>query len=248
MRNQSSGDSCSGRGGIGALPWVLLALSLHAGLLAALMLGKAAPVEQLPVPIQVVLLDPSPAAASSGGQPQSVPLPVKTVQQKPKAQAAPREAVLPRPVPKSAESAEKAVTEVPAESVASSNSTPSSVSSTTTAATSGAAPAGSPGTSHQGGGGELTDAKFDADYLQNPAPAYPPLSRRMGEEGKVLLRAYVLPNGKPETVEVKKGSGSSRLDESALAAVRKWRFVPARRGAEAVAAWVLIPISFRLES
>lgn len=257
MRNQSSGNSCSGSVEISVLPWVLLAFSLHALLLAVLMLGKATPVEQPPVPIQVSLLDPSPVASPSGGQP-DVPLPVKTVQQKPEVPATPRQVVPPKPVPKPAEKpvttekpvvAEKSVAEAPAEPVASTVTSAAASSSHTTSATSGAAaPAGNPGTSHQGGGGELTDARFDADYLQNPAPAYPPLSRRMGEEGKVLLRAYVLPNGRPETIEIKKGSGSSRLDESALAAVCKWRFVPARRGTEAVAAWVLIPISFRLES
>jgi periplasmic protein TonB len=61
-----------------------------------------------------------------------------------------------------------------------------------------------------------------------------------------LLRVYVLPSGQPEVVELKHSSGSSRLDESALSAVRQWRFVPARRGSEAVAAWVVVPVSFSL--
>jgi periplasmic protein TonB len=34
----------------------------------------------------------------------------------------------------------------------------------------------------------VSQARFDADYLRNPPPPYPPLSRRMGEEGKVILR------------------------------------------------------------
>lgn len=88
--------------------------------------------------------------------------------------------------------------------------------------------------------------RFDADYLNNPAPQYPPLSRRLREEGVVLLRVYVLPSGRPEVVEVKRSSGCRRLDDSALQAVRQWRFVPARRGAQAVAAWVVVPIAFSL--
>ena len=91
-----------------------------------------------------------------------------------------------------------------------------------------------------------TQPRCDADYLNNPAPRYPPMSRRMREEGVVLVRVYVLPNGQPDVVELKRSSGSSRLDESALAAVKLWKFVPARRGAEAVAAWVVVPVAFNL--
>ena len=88
--------------------------------------------------------------------------------------------------------------------------------------------------------------RFDADYLNNPAPHYPPLSRRLHEEGVVLVRVHVAPDGSPDIVELKRSSGSERLDESALAAVRKWRFVPAKRGSETVGAWVIVPISFSL--
>lgn len=94
----------------------------------------------------------------------------------------------------------------------------------------------------------LTQARFDADYLQNPAPAYPALSRRLGEEGKVLLRVFVEPGGRPSQVEIKTSSGSPRLDAAAQEAVSRWKFVPARRGDEAVAAWVLVPIVFNLRS
>lgn len=94
----------------------------------------------------------------------------------------------------------------------------------------------------------LVAARFDADYLQNPAPAYPPLARRLGEQGRVVLRARVLPSGQAEVVEVKSTSGSPRLDAAALEAVRRWRFLPAHQGDEAVSSWVVIPISFSLEN
>jgi protein TonB len=90
--------------------------------------------------------------------------------------------------------------------------------------------------------------RFDADYLDNPAPRYPPLSRRMREEGVVLVRVYVSPNGAPEVIELKQSSGSARLDESALLAVRQWKFVPARRAGEAIPAWVVVPIAFSLNA
>ncbi len=92
----------------------------------------------------------------------------------------------------------------------------------------------------------LVPPRFDADYLSNPPPEYPMLSRRLGEEGQVLLRVRVSAEGLPLAVEVKRSSGFQRLDEAARAAVKRWKFVPARRGEEPVAAWVLIPISFTL--
>ncbi len=89
--------------------------------------------------------------------------------------------------------------------------------------------------------------RFDADYLRNPAPAYPSLSRRMGEQGKVLLRVVVRSDGIPDSVTLRQSSGSQRLDEAALEAVRKWRFVPARRGDAPISAAVIVPIVFTLE-
>ena len=93
----------------------------------------------------------------------------------------------------------------------------------------------------------IKQARFDADYLKNPAPAYPPLSKRMGEEGKVILRVLVNPQGTADNVEIKTSSGSPRLDESALKTVHTWKFIPAKRGDEAVQSWVLVPIIFKLE-
>lgn len=90
--------------------------------------------------------------------------------------------------------------------------------------------------------------RFLAAYLNNPAPEYPPLSRKLGEEGRVVLRVLVSPEGRPSQIEVKGGSGSARLDQAAVETVRRWRFVPARLGDEAVSAWVLVPISFHLDA
>ena len=92
-----------------------------------------------------------------------------------------------------------------------------------------------------------TPARFDAAYLNNPRPAYPPLSRRLGEEGKVMLRVRVAADGHALTVDVDKSSNFPRLDEAARQAVSRWRFVPARRGDEAVEASVIVPMVFRLD-
>jgi protein TonB len=87
---------------------------------------------------------------------------------------------------------------------------------------------------------------FDAVYLRNPPPAYPPSARRQGTEGKVLLRVEVTKEGQAQTVAVAHSSGSGILDEAAREAVQNWRFVPARRGSETVDASVIVPIIFRI--
>ncbi|HQR04978.1 MAG: energy transducer TonB [Proteobacteria bacterium] len=92
----------------------------------------------------------------------------------------------------------------------------------------------------------ITQPRFDAAYLNNPAPPYPNLSRRMREQGTTLLRVYVTVEGEAEHVEIKRSSGFPRLDSVAQETVRRWRFIPARRGEEKVAAWVIVPIDFSL--
>lgn len=85
-----------------------------------------------------------------------------------------------------------------------------------------------------------------ADYLSNPAPAYPPLSKRLQEQGRVLLYVLVDSQGTPAKVELKSSSGFSRLDDAALATVQRWRFVPGKRNGVAESMWVEVPIEFRL--
>ncbi|HRE87047.1 MAG TPA: TonB family protein, partial [Accumulibacter sp.] len=53
----------------------------------------------------------------------------------------------------------------------------------------------------------VVGARFDADYLRNPHPLYPAASRRLGEEGRVVLRVTVSAEGLPVSVEIKQASG-----------------------------------------
>ncbi len=93
----------------------------------------------------------------------------------------------------------------------------------------------------------LVAARFDADYLHNPKPVYPPLAKRQGEEGKVLLKVRVSAKGEALDVAISKSSGFPRLDNAAIDAVTHWRFVPAKRGDETVDSSVVVPITFALE-
>lgn len=102
------------------------------------------------------------------------------------------------------------------------------------------------GTTHALAAVAESPPRFDAGYLKNPQPDYPLVSRRRHEEGTVLLLVQVSADGAPAQVTVERTSGFSRLDVAALQAVLRWRFVPARRGPDAVVAWVVVPIEFSL--
>lgn len=94
----------------------------------------------------------------------------------------------------------------------------------------------------------LEPPRYNAAYLSNPPPAYPLAARRRGIEGTALVRAEISPEGECLRAELKKTSGAEILDQAALDAVKKWRFVPAKRGSQAVVAWVEVPVSFKLEN
>lgn len=85
-------------------------------------------------------------------------------------------------------------------------------------------------------------------YIQAPKPEYPPISRRMGEEGKTVLRVLVNEKGHPERVEIQQGSGSSRLDEAALKAVQRALFKPFIVDGKPAMAYAIIPIRFQLDN
>ena len=87
---------------------------------------------------------------------------------------------------------------------------------------------------------------YGAAYLDNPKPSYPLIARRRGLEGTVRLDVRVSLEGIPISVRVRDSGGHESLDEAALNAVWHWRFVPARRGGEAVEASIVVPIRFRL--
>jgi protein TonB len=88
--------------------------------------------------------------------------------------------------------------------------------------------------------------RADAAYLKNPPPKYPRVMLRRGIEGTVMVSAQVFDDGSCHHVKLKESSGHRLLDEAALAAVKSWQFVPARKGDENIVAWVDIPIDFRI--
>lgn len=91
-----------------------------------------------------------------------------------------------------------------------------------------------------------TAASYKAQYLDNPPPPYPRLSRQLGEEGTALLKVQVGPNGRALQITLMSSTGYQRLDEAAEATVAQWRFVAATRNGQAITSWVLVPIKFRI--
>lgn len=86
-----------------------------------------------------------------------------------------------------------------------------------------------------------------ADYLSNPPPPYPPLSKRLGEQGQVVVRARIEANGTASQAEIRTSSGFDRLDQAALQTVKRWRYVPGKRAGVPEPMWFNIPIRFVLE-
>ncbi|WP_150125137.1 energy transducer TonB [Aquaspirillum sp. LM1] len=202
---------------------------------AALVFGVFWQAQQSPPPLaapsmQASILPPSPL-------PMAAPEPAKPTPPKPQARAQP---VKPTPRPPVLVSQQVQPTSAPV-SVAPAPPTPPAPSAPAQEAVPARSDKASPS------GAPASAPRFDAAYLNNPAPAYPAVSRRLGEEGRVLLAVQVDADGAPRQVRIARSSGYPRLDAAAQAAVEKWRFVPARQGEHSVAASVNVPIHFRLD-
>ena len=87
-----------------------------------------------------------------------------------------------------------------------------------------------------------------AAYLNNPAPAYPAMSRRLGEAGRVIVRVLIGPDGHARDARIHDSSGFDRLDRLALETARdRWRYVPGTRNGVPEAMWFDVPFNFVLE-
>ncbi|QPK62301.1 energy transducer TonB [Methylomonas sp. LL1] len=214
----------------------LLVLLLHVWLLTWLMRPVEKITEAVPLVMEVSMIAisaPKPAAAPpkpAPPPPEKKPPPPKKTPPKPVVKKtplvvqkapdfAPAEPVEPAPAP----------TPQVTQSASTSNAAPSQAVSTNTAET-------------------FTEANFRANYAHNPKPEYPTIAKSRGWQGKVLLRVKVSAEGLSDAVAVEQSSGHEILDESAIEAVQKWRFIPAKRGETPVASSVIVPIVFTLRN
>lgn len=82
--------------------------------------------------------------------------------------------------------------------------------------------------------------------ILTPRPAYPAAARRRGIEGEVVVAIRIDEEGRPASVSVQESSGVPALDEAAVKAGEAWRFDPALKDGQRIAAEIRKPIRFRL--
>ncbi len=82
--------------------------------------------------------------------------------------------------------------------------------------------------------------------LHNPAPVYPTMSKKLKEEGVVLLKILVTKEGRVAELDIEKSSGFKRLDDVAVKTIKRWKFNPAIQAGEPIDYWYELPVEFNL--
>ncbi len=212
---------------------VVTVLALHVGALWALQAGLLRRVVEVFVPAQVLVDMQTPTETPAPARP-VVPTPVKA-QVTPATPASPTPLAVATPTQQPSILAPTSV--APPTPANNTNDKAPSNAAATVASNAVAAPAAP----------KLELPSSDADYLNNPKPPYPPVSRRMGEQGKVVIRTLIGTDGLAQEATIQQSSGFDRLDQAALATARKWRYVPGKRAGVAEAMWFNVPFTFVLE-
>lgn len=128
---------------------------------------------------------------------------------------------------------------------ASSNeSASSSAAESSSAASSNNGGGNTPSSGSKGKGGGI----IPPSILSKTEPSYPQSARQEGLEGAVILKIEILENGRAGNISVSRSSGHDSLDNAAIAALREWRFTPAkdRDSGHAITCYTTLPIAFRL--
>ncbi|MCW2483648.1 energy transducer TonB, partial [Candidatus Symbiopectobacterium sp. NZEC135] len=225
---------------------VLLAALLHAGVIyylsatsAVVMPPSAAPAISVELALSA---ETGITAAAPPAQPAEATPQESTPPPEPQTPAAvPQEAPAPEAVkqppakkPVAKAQARKAPSAEPQQTAERSNATPGSHASANTEAPASA----SASTASEGA---ITPASATADHLNNPPPQYPALALKRKWQGTVQLRVQVLESGRPGEIQIARSSGRDILDQAAVAAVRQWSFVAARRGGTPMESWASFP-------
>lgn len=211
---------------------------LHAAGLWALQSGLMRQAAEIIIPAEVLseFLTPAPPAAPPAPP---VPQPPKPTPTPPKpTPPKPRPAPTPAPAPMPLAIADP--TPAPAAPVGVVQQQPAAAPVEAAPAPAPAAPAAPPGPA-------IVQPSSDASHLNNPKPVYPAVSKRLGEQGKIVLRVLIGTDGLPQKIEIKQSSGYERLDRQAVDTVSRWRFVPGTRNGVPEAMWYLQPINFVLQ-
>ena len=226
------------------LPIALTVVCAHGLALWALQSGLMRPTRE-PAETVVMVADwieaPQPEVPPAPPAPPAPPSP-------PKAETPPAPKRLaptpppPKPASEPAPQPAPAVAEAPSEPlqpvVSAGNASESAANAITTAPSAPPAPPAPP---------KVELPSSSASYLNNAPPHYPAISRRMGEQGRVVVRALIDTNGTASQASIQTSSGYERLDQTALSTVQRWRYVPGKRGGVPEAMWFSIPLNFVLD-
>lgn len=224
-------------------------ISLHAGILALALWGPSSKSQEIALPTITGIIIPAPPAEtvqmpSAANIPPPVEPPPEPEEPKPLPEPKPKpkkvvEKPKPKPLPEpvvEAPPSEKAISqEEQVEQEEEAAPPPPQQASTPSAE------------ENKSAGAPVTPPREDANLVNNPRPAYPSMSRRLREQGTVVLEVLILADGSVGDVKISQSSGFKRLDDTAVKAVRKWRYAPARRGDEAIDYWYLQPLEFALD-
>ena len=228
------------------LPIVITVACAHGLALWALQSGllRTSPVVMAPVVMVAQLIElaqpaPAPAPAPAPSRPKAETPTQRAVQARPKTPHAPSE--LPTSSPVKAPESAVAPTAAPAPpsdarpSPSNESASAQVVQSSAPAQPSAPAPA------------KIELPSSSARYLNNPPPPYPAISKRMGEQGRVVVRAFIDVNGSASQASITSSSGYERLDQVALKTVLQWRYVPGKRAGIPESMWFNVPLNFVLE-
>ena len=220
---------------------VLTVVAFHVAVLWAVQSGLLKRVVEVVVPAEILVEFVTPAspppAPRATPQPKTPTKTVTTKQPTPPVPA-PTPTVAPQPAPTPLAIAPSANT--PAPSAATPAATAATQSNATGSSNAPAAPPAPPAPPKV----ELPSS--DADYLNNTKPAYPAISKRLGEQGRVVVRVFIDADGQPSQASVKQSSGFDRLDQASVETALKWRYAPGKRAGVAQGMWFDVPLNWQL--
>lgn len=217
---------------------IAAAAVLHAAIWVAWLSSDAdpKPAETPPQLMEVSLIAAQPEASPEPPQPQvQQPPPPPKPEPKPE-KPAPKKPDNPKPKPKPKPATRPAPTLEPSQAETPAASAPVETTAAPVQAKP-AAPAPAP----------FVEATYKSPGLNNPPTRYPRIALERRWEGKVTLRVQVLPNGSAGEIRIDHSSGHEIRDEATVDQVKNWRFIPARRGDQAVTSWVIVPVEYKLK-
>lgn len=220
---------------------VLTVVAFHVAVLWAVQSGLLKRVVEVVVPAEILVEFVTPAspppAPRATPQPKTPTKTVTTKQPTPPVPA-PTPTVAPQPAPTPLAIAPSANT--PAPSAATPAATAATQSNATGSSNAPAAPPAPPAPP------KIELPSSDADYLNNTKPAYPAISKRLGEQGRVVVRVFIDADGQPSQASVKQSSGFDRLDQASVETALKWRYAPGKRAGVAQGMWFDVPLNWQL--